>query len=161
MDLHAHLKKDFGLLVEGGFIAVKQGNRDAAEKLFRAAQLLNPDHTATKIGFGYVALNSMNLQLARKYFEEVLEKEPQNAVAKVYLGFCFILTKVNFKKRPQSSVKAEEIDALATYGTKLITEALKETKEAEIKRFGEAVLELSKKSDSYQETPLKTSKAKH
>jgi tetratricopeptide (TPR) repeat protein len=161
MDLHTHFKQDFGLLVEGGFIAVKQGNRDAAEKLFRAAQLLKPNHTAPTIGFGYVALNSMNLQLARKYFEEVLEKEPQNAVAKVYLGFCFILTKVNFKKRRQPTVKPEEIDALAAHGTKLINEALKETDEAEVKRFGEAVLELSKKADSYQDTPLKTSKSKH
>jgi tetratricopeptide (TPR) repeat protein len=161
MDLHTHLKKDFGLLVEGGFIAVKQGNRDAAEKLFQAAQLLNPSHTASTIGFGFIALNSMNLQLARKYFEEVLEKEPNNAVAKVYLGFCFILAKVNYKRRPQPSIKAEGIDALATYGTKLVTEALKDTKDAEVKRFGEAVLELSKKSDNYQETPLKASKAKH
>lgn len=161
MDLHTDLKNDFGLLVEGGFIAVKQGNRDAAEKLFRAAQLLKPEHTGPMIGFGYVALNAMNLQLARKYFEEVLVKEPHNCTAKVYLGFCFILAKVNFKKRPQSSIKAEDIDALAVYGAKLIEEALKETHDAEIKRFGEAVLELSKKSDSYQESPFKTSKAKH
>jgi len=155
MDI-SHFRQDFGLLVEGGFIAVKQGNRDAAEKLFRAAQVLNPEHSAPKIGFGYIALNSMNLVLARKYFEEVLQKEPDNASAKIYLGFCFILTKAGYKKRRQQSINPEEIDALALLGAKLVKEAMASTDAPEIKHFGDAALELLKKMDDYQDIPLKT-----
>jgi hypothetical protein len=55
-------KQDFGILVESGFVAVKQGDEDSATKLFQAAKSLKPDHTAADLGFGYISLSKLELQ---------------------------------------------------------------------------------------------------
>lgn len=84
-------KEDFILLAEAGFIAVNQADEDAALKLFRAAELLNPDNVLPKVGFGYLHLHKLELKQAVKIFEEVLHKDPQNDMAKAFLGLSMSL----------------------------------------------------------------------
>ncbi len=85
-------KEDFFLLVEGGFIAVNQADEDAALKLFRAAEMLNPEHSLPKIGIGYLHLHKLELKEACQSFQEVIEMQPENEMAKAFLGISMSLT---------------------------------------------------------------------
>ena len=85
-------KDQFILLVEAGFIAVNQADEDAAMKLFRASELLNPSNTLPKVGMGYMHLCKLELKQACKLFDEVLAKEPDNEMAKAFLGLSLALT---------------------------------------------------------------------
>jgi Tfp pilus assembly protein PilF len=91
-------KEDFSLLIEAGFIAVKQLDEISATRIFHAAQEINPDSTAPQIGLGYIALNKLEVKHATKIFEEVAQKEPENYLAQTFLGICFLLTKAKRKK---------------------------------------------------------------
>jgi Tfp pilus assembly protein PilF len=91
-------KEDFALLIEAGFIAVKQLDETSATRIFHAAQVMNPDSTAPQIGLGYIALNKLEIKEATKTFEEIIEKEPENYLALTFLGICFLLTKPKRKK---------------------------------------------------------------
>jgi tetratricopeptide (TPR) repeat protein len=95
-------KEDFILLVEAGFIAVNQADEDAAMKLFRAAEMLNPDNVLPRVGFGYLHLHKLELKQAVKAFEEVLERDPQNDMAKAFLG-------LSMSMMPNSIEKGEKI----------------------------------------------------
>jgi tetratricopeptide (TPR) repeat protein len=95
-------KEDFILLAEAGFIAVNQADEDAALKLFKAAELLDPDNILPQIGFGYLHLHKLELKQAVKRFEEVLEKDPANDMAKAFMGLCLSMM-------PNSINKGEKI----------------------------------------------------
>lgn len=82
-------KDDFILLAEAGFIAVNQADEDAALKLFKAAELLDPSNFLPQIGFGYLHLHKLELKQAVKSFEDVLEKDPGNDMAKAFMGLCY------------------------------------------------------------------------
>lgn len=88
MDFLKKHKEDYFILLESGFIAVNQADEDSAVKLFKAAELLNPTNSLTKIGFGYLHLHKLELKKASQYFQEVLNKEPNNEVAKTFLGIA-------------------------------------------------------------------------
>lgn len=92
------LKPDFPLLVEAGFVAVKQLDEISARRIFSAAQVLNPDSVAPMIGFGYIELNKLNVKEAAVIFRKIVEKEPNNHLAEAFLGICYLLTKKNAKK---------------------------------------------------------------
>lgn len=83
-----HYKEDWLLFTESGFIAVNQADEDAALKLFKAAEMLNPENTLPRVGFGYLHLHKLELKQAVKIFEEVLKTEPHNDMAKAFLGLC-------------------------------------------------------------------------
>ena|SRR3989338_11297530 len=85
-------KEDYILFLEAGFIAVNQADEDAALKLFKAAEMLQPSNTLPKVGFGYLHLHKLELKQAVRIFEEVLEAEPQNEMAKAFLGLCMSMT---------------------------------------------------------------------
>jgi Flp pilus assembly protein TadD len=95
-------KDHFILLVEAGFIAVNQADEDAAVKLFRASELLNPENTLPKVGLGYMHLCKLELKQACKLFDEVLAKEPNNEMAKTFLGLSYALS-------PNDITKGEKI----------------------------------------------------
>ncbi|HSX26969.1 MAG TPA: tetratricopeptide repeat protein [Chlamydiales bacterium] len=88
MSIWKKYKDDFIMLLEAGFIAVNQADEDAALKLFRAAELLDPDNVMPKVGFGYLHLHKLELKQAVKMFEDVLHKDPTNEMAKAFLGLC-------------------------------------------------------------------------
>jgi len=91
-------KEDFALFIEAGFIAVKQLDEIAARRLFKTAELLNPDNPASQLGLGYIALNKLQISEASKIFEAILKKDPNHHLAKALLGICYILTKGKMKR---------------------------------------------------------------
>lgn len=95
-------KEDFILLAEAGFIAVNQADEDAALKLFKAAEMLDPKNILPKIGFGYLHLHKLELKQAVKYFDEVLEIDSHNDMAKAFKG-------LSMSMMPNSIDKGEKI----------------------------------------------------
>lgn len=122
------LKEDFSLLIEGGFVAVKQLDEVSALRIFYAAQALSPNHTAPKVGLGFIALNKLDIKQAAKIFEEVVTQEPDNNLAETFLGICFLLTKGKQKK-----------------GEKIIQEVMKKTTDPTIKNLGATSLQWAEK----------------
>lgn len=95
-------KEDFILFLEAGFIAVNQADEDSALKLFKSAELLNPSSVLPKVGVGYLHLHKLDLKKACKAFEEVLEQEPKNEMAKAFLAIALTLG-------PSTLTKGEEM----------------------------------------------------
>lgn len=131
------LKEDFPLLIEAGFIAVKQLDETSAGRIFHAAQVMSPSSTAPQIGLGYIALNKLELKEATRIFEEIMKKEPENYLAQTFLGICFLLTKPKRKK-----------------GEKLILEAIEKTTDPTIKNLGEISLEWAEKDLKRKDAPF-------
>jgi len=134
-------KEDFSLLIEAGFIAVKQLDETSAVRIFNAAQSLSPNSTAPRIGLGYIALNKLETKEASKIFEEVLKKEPDNELAQTFLGISYLLIKAKRKK-----------------GETLILEVIKKTTNPTIKNLGEISLEWADKDLKKKEPPFLTAK---
>src|SRR5690554_6618432 len=84
-------KEDFLLFAEAGVIAVNQADEDAALKLFRAAELLDPNNILPQIGFGYLHLHKLELKQAVEKFDNVSEIDANNEMAKAFKGLCFAL----------------------------------------------------------------------
>ena len=91
-------KEDWILFLEAGFIAVNQTDEDAALKLFKAAEMLNPKNALPKVGFGYLHLHKLDLKNACKMFEEALALEPHNDMAKALLGIAMSLGPTTMNK---------------------------------------------------------------
>lgn len=128
---------DFVLLLESGFIAASQTDEDAAVKLFRAAQLLQPENTLPKVGFGYIHLLKLELQQACKRFEEVLQADPSNEMARAMLGLSTALT-------------VKEADK----GEKILEEAMKKSGDESIKSMASTAIEFVEKFVKKQPTPV-------
>ena len=95
-------KDEFILLCESGFVAVNQMDEDSALKLFKASQMLQPDNALPKVGLGYLHLMKLELTQACKMFEDVLADEPDNEMAKTFLGISLSFT-------PNQVAKGEKI----------------------------------------------------
>jgi tetratricopeptide (TPR) repeat protein len=130
-------KDDFSMLLESGFIAVKQLDEVAAKRIFEAAQVLNPDSSAPKIGMGYIALNKLEVKEAAKIFEEVVEKEPDNHLAQTFLGICYLLTKTKRKK-----------------GEKLVQDAIKKSIDPTILSLANIALEWANNDLKKEKAPF-------
>jgi Flp pilus assembly protein TadD len=136
MDLEKiiEFKEDFALLIEAGFVAVKQLDETSATRIFHAAQALNPHHTAPQIGLGYIALNKLEVKEATRIFETIVQVEPDNHLAQTFLGMCYLLSKGKRKK-----------------GEKLIRESMEKTTDPTIKNLGTISLEWAEK-DLYKKS---------
>ena len=130
-------KDDFALLIEAGFVAVKQLDETSASRIFNAAQVMSPDSTAPQIGLGYIALNKLELKEATKIFEAVIKKEPDNHLAQTFLGICFLLNKPKRKK-----------------GEKMIQEAMGKATDPTIKNLGKISLEWAEKDLAKEKAPF-------
>lgn len=124
----AEFQEDFAMLIEGGFIAVKQLDEVSATRIFLAAQMLNPTSVAPQIGLGYIALNKLDLKEACRIFEQVLRQEPQHDLAKTFYGICLLLDKA----------RREE-------GEQIIKEVIGRTTDPTIKNLGHISLEWADK----------------
>ena len=91
-------KDDYAMFIEAGFVAIKQLDEIGARRLFKAAELLNPDNPASQLGIGYIALNKLQIAEATKIFEGILKKDPEHHLALALLGICCLLTKGRRKK---------------------------------------------------------------
>lgn len=98
MELKQKYKDSYILFVEAGFIAINQADEDAAIKLFKAAELLKPENSLPQIGKGYLHLCKLELKQATKFFSDVLQKEPQNEMAKAFLGLSLSLSPTDVAK---------------------------------------------------------------
>jgi lipopolysaccharide biosynthesis regulator YciM len=134
-------KEDFSLLIEAGFVAVKQLDETSASRIFKAAQAISPNSVAPQIGLGYIALNKLEIKEATRIYEEVLEKEPENHLAQAFLGICFLLTKPKRKK-----------------GEKLIRDIIGKTTNPTIKNLCEISLEWADKDLTKKESPFLAAK---
>lgn len=130
-------KEDFALLIEAGFVAVKQLDETSATRIFQAAQIMSPNNTAPQIGLGYIALNKLEVKEATKIFEGVVKKEPENYLANTFLGICFLLTKPKRKK-----------------GEKIIKDILEKTTDPTIKNLGKLSLEWAEKDLKKESAPF-------
>jgi predicted Zn-dependent protease len=120
--------EDFSLFVEAGFIAVKQADEIAARRLFKAAEILNPDNPASELGLGYIALNKLRVSEAASIFEAILKKDPEHYLAQALLGVSFLLTQ-DKKKR----------------GEELVLDARSKSNDPTIKNLSDVCLEWLKK----------------
>lgn len=130
-------REDFSLLIETGFVAVKQLDEISASRIFHAAQAISPKSTAPQIGLGYIALNKLEVKQATKIFEAVVAQEPENYLAVTFLGICFLLTP---SKRKQ--------------GQQLVKEAIKKTDDPTVKNLGEVSLEWAEKDLKKLKSPF-------
>ena len=133
-------KEDFILLAEAGFIAVNQADEDSALKLFRAAALLDAKNILPKIGFGYLHLHKLELKQAVKNFEEVLEIDPSNEMAKAFMGLCLSMMPNAIEK-----------------GEKILEQTLK-SKDPDIKKMSGSAIDFVEKF--IKKTPGPASKGK-
>lgn len=130
-------REDLSLLIEAGFVAVKQLDEISATRIFHAAQVVNPESTAPQIGLGYIALNKLEVKEATKIFEKITKEEPENYLAQTFLGICFLLTKPKRKK-----------------GEQLIKEAMEKTTDPTIKSLGQISLEWADKDLKKEKSPF-------
>jgi Flp pilus assembly protein TadD len=131
------LKEDFSLLIEAGFLAVKQLDAISSSRIFVAAQMISPGHTAPQIGLGYIALNQLNIKEATHIFELIIDKEPENYLAQTFLGMCYLLSKPKRKK-----------------GERIIKEAIEKTSDSTIKNLGMISLEWAEKDLKKAKAPF-------
>lgn len=140
MDLEQKIeefKSDFSLLIEAGFVAVKQLDAINSSRIFVAAQMISPGHTAPQIGLGYIALNQLNIKEATHIFEAITEKEPENYLAQTFLGISYLLSKPKRKK-----------------GERIIKEAMEKTEDPTIRNLGTVSLEWAEKDLRKAKSPF-------
>jgi hypothetical protein len=113
----------FTIMIEAGFVAVNQSDEDSAVKLFKAADALKPGHFLPQLGLGYLHLCKLELKQSSKIFTDVLEKEPDNEIAKAFLGLCL-------------SLNPTEVDK----GTDILKETDKSTKDPLLKNLTSSAL---------------------
>lgn len=130
-------KEDFALLIEAGFIAVKQLDETSATRIFHAAHVISPNSTAPEIGLGYIHLNKLEIKKATEIFEAVTAKEPDNYLAQTFLGMCYLLTKPKRKK-----------------GEMIIKEAVEKSDDPTIKNLGKISLEWAEKDLNKIKSPF-------
>lgn len=136
-------KPDYILLVEAGFIAVNQADEDAAVKLFRASQMLEPDSTLPQVGLGYLHLCKLELKEACRHFEEALQKHPYNEMAKAFLGFALALT-------PHKLAQGEEV----------LEAAAQESRDPAVKKLAADTIEFLEKYMKKLPSPVEIGKPK-
>jgi tetratricopeptide (TPR) repeat protein len=140
-------KEQFLLLAESGFIAINQADEDAAIKLFKASELLDPDNALPKIGMGYLHLCKLELKQAAKSFEEILAKDPHNEMARAFLGLSLALNPAELAK-----------------GEKVLEEAASRSKDPTIQTLAKSSLDFVekfiKKAPSPAAGPISTKKEK-
>lgn len=130
-------KDDFSLLIEAGFVAVKQLDEMSATRIFHAAQAMSPKNAAPEIGLGYIALNKLEVKKATEIFKGVIEREPENYLAQAFLGMCYLLVKAKRKA-----------------GEKLIRETMGKTADPTIKNLCEVSLEWAEHDLNKKKAPF-------
>ncbi len=129
-------REDFALLIEAGFVAVKQLDETSATRIFHAAQAISPKNTAPQIGLGYIHLNKLEIKEAVRIFQQVIDVEPDNHLAQTFLGICYLLSRTKRKK-----------------GEKIIRETIEKTTDPTIKDLGELSLVWAEKDLKKKEKP--------
>lgn len=141
-------KDDLPLFVEGGLIAIKQGDEESAKKLFNAVGIVDPQNTARKMGYGLIALHKMDIKTAQKSFQEILQVEQTNWRAQAFLAFSHILSCL------QDSPPAQKVKALET-GATLAQEVLEKSDAPSTRQLAQSLLDWEKElQDKVKSRPL-------
>ncbi len=137
MTTHQNFRDDLPLLVEGGLVAIKQGDEEGAKKLFNAVGVIDPQNMAKKMGYGLIALHKMDIKGARKSFEEVMKVEQTNWRAQAFLAFSYILSVLQ-------EGSAEEKVASLKKGAELAQEVLEKSDADSTKQLAQSLLDWEK-----------------
>ncbi len=129
-------KKEIPFLVEAGLLAIKQGDEQSAKAIFDAVEILDPQTTLKKMGYGIIAMQKMDTQQAEKYFKQVLEKEPENYRAQAFLGLVYILIVTEGK----TTDKKKLMDHLKK-GTELAQNVINKSDSPTTKNLAQSVLD--------------------
>lgn len=139
-------EEDKLLFLEGAFIAINQSDMESARWLIEAAEAFDKENPLCLIARGYMALHKLDTAEATKWFNKCLEHHPKNELARTMLGLAYI---VGEKKMGE--------------GEKLCAEIVKETKDAEMKKFASSALEFADKEmkGGYKGSPLDLASKPH
>lgn len=85
-------KDHFITFVEAGFIAINQMDEPTAQRLFKAAKLLNPESTFPDLGLGFLHLCKLEIKQAMQFFNTVLKKDPENETALSFLAVAEVFS---------------------------------------------------------------------
>lgn len=141
-------KNDLPLFVEGGLIAIKQGDEESAQKLFNAIGIVDPQNSARKMGYGLIALHKMDIKTAQKSFQEILQVEQTNWRAQAFLAFSHILSCL------QDGSSAQKREALET-GASLAQEVLDKSDAPSTRQLAQSLLDWEKElQDKAKSHPL-------
>ena len=124
MENFSKYNEDFFLFLEAGFIALNQADEDSAIKLFKTCQLLQPENTLSEVAMGYMHIHKLELKKAEDVLKKVLEKEPENEMAKTFLGIAL-------------SFSSKTLDE----GETLLKETAKECSDEDIKKSAKVSLD--------------------
>lgn len=130
-------REDLPLLVEGGLIAIKQGDEESAKKMFNAVGIVDPQNMARKMGYGLISLHKMDIKTAQKNFQEILQVEQTNWRAQAFLAFSHILSVL------QEETAEEKYKALET-GAKLAQEVVEKSDAASTRQLAQSLLDWEK-----------------
>ena len=130
-------REDLPLLVEGGLIAIKQGDEESAKKMFNAVGIVDPQNMARKMGYGLISLHKMDIKTAQKNFQEILQVEQTNWRAQAFLAFSHILSVL------QEGTAEEKYKALET-GAKLAQEVVEKSDAASTRQLAQSLLDWEK-----------------
>ena len=95
---------------------------------------------------------------SQKIFETVLKEEPKNSLAKVLLGFAFLMERFQLVAGKKKDAILNSIDSTSESvkkGELLIKEALQESLDSSVQNLGLSALELAAKVNAYLDVPLK------
>ncbi len=130
-------REDLPLLVEGGLVAIKQGDEESAKKLFNAIGVVDPQNMARKMGYGLIALHKMDIKTAQKNFNEILQVEQTNWRAQAFLAFSHILSVL------QDGSSEEKQKALEA-GAQLAQEVLDKSDAESTRQLAQSLLDWEK-----------------
>jgi hypothetical protein len=130
-------RDDLPLLVEGGLIAIKQGDEESAKKLFNAIGVVDPQNMARKMGYGLISLHKMDIKNAQKNFLEILQVEQTNWRAQAFLAFSHILSVL------QDGTAEEKHKSLQT-GAQLAQEVLEKSDASSTRQLAQSLLDWEK-----------------
>jgi len=128
-------RKDLSFFVEIALIAIKQGDEESAKKLFNAVGVLDPKNMAKKMGYGLISLYKMDIKIAKKHFQEVLQVEKTNWRAQAFLSFAHMLNLLQ-----EGTTMDEKKENLMT-ASKLALEVIDKSDDASTKQLAQSVLD--------------------
>lgn len=129
--------EDLALFVESGMIAIKQGDEESARKIFNALKLINPEHESVEMGFGLIALHKMDLPMARKHFEKLMNGTKKNWRAQAFLALSHVLGIV---KEKSDDLKLKSLKIAYT----LAGEVVENCEDPSTKQLAQSVLDWEK-----------------
>lgn len=99
---------DVALILEGGFVAIKYGNREMALNCFHAAALLAPNRIEPKVGLATLALNELDLEKTIKLCDEILVEDKKNYQSMVLCGMALVLAHKEEERAKSLLTRAKE-----------------------------------------------------